>query len=89
MDASSKEYQLEKSLWTEKDFDTMGWHDSFVYGISFGENFQLLFDIDYIFKWVLTGEIQTGVIFKNKKAIYKIMNDQMKCTLIRNLYDRP
>jgi hypothetical protein len=57
MDTSSKQYQLEKSLWTEKDFDTMGWHDSFVYGISFGENFQLLFDIDYIFKWVLTGEI--------------------------------
>ena len=34
----------------------MGWHDSLVYGISFGENFQLLFDIDYIFKWVLTGK---------------------------------
>lgn len=34
----------------------MGWHDSLVYGISFGENFQLFFDIDYIFKWVLTGK---------------------------------
>ncbi|GAB2811096.1 hypothetical protein [Ferruginibacter profundus] len=51
-----KRYELEKSLWTEKDFDTMGWHDSIVYAISFGENFQLLFDIDYIFKWVLTGK---------------------------------
>ncbi|RYY00806.1 MAG: hypothetical protein EOO53_21235 [Gammaproteobacteria bacterium] len=56
MTQSSKQYQLEKSLWTEEDFDTMGWHDSLVYGISFGENFQLLFDIDYIFKWVLTGK---------------------------------
>ncbi|RYF71127.1 MAG: hypothetical protein EOO39_14520, partial [Cytophagaceae bacterium] len=24
----SKQYQLEKSLWTEEDFETMGWHDS-------------------------------------------------------------
>ncbi|RZJ99749.1 MAG: hypothetical protein EOO46_22040 [Flavobacterium sp.] len=56
MTQSSKQYQLEKSLWTEEDFDTMGWHDSLVYAISFGENFQLLFDIDYIFKWVLTGK---------------------------------
>ena len=52
----SKQYQLTKSLWTEEDFDTMGWHDSLIYAISFGDNFQLLFDIDYIFKWVLTGK---------------------------------
>jgi hypothetical protein len=51
-----KQYQLEKGLWTEEDFDTMGWHDSIVYAISFGGNFELLFDIDYIFKWVLTGK---------------------------------
>ena len=53
---SSKQYELVKSLWTESDFENMGWHDSHIYGISFGQDFQLDFDIDYIFKWVLTGK---------------------------------
>jgi hypothetical protein len=53
---SSKQYQLEKNAWTESDFELMGWHDSHIYAISFAENFQLQFDIDYIFKWVLTGK---------------------------------
>ncbi|RYY84391.1 MAG: hypothetical protein EOO15_19480 [Chitinophagaceae bacterium] len=52
MEQSSNTYQLEKSLWTEEDFETMGWHDCHIHAISFGENFDLLFDIDYIFKWV-------------------------------------
>lgn len=47
-----KDYQLEKYLWTEEDFDQMGWHDSNVYAIAFGENFELKLDIDYIFQWV-------------------------------------
>jgi hypothetical protein len=55
MTQSSNIYQLEKTLWTQEDFETMGWHDSLVYGIAFGESFQLLLDIDYIFKWVLIG----------------------------------
>jgi hypothetical protein len=49
-------FQLNKSIWTEEDFDTMGWHDSPIYGISFGDNFEFLLDIDYIFKWLETGE---------------------------------
>lgn len=52
----SKKYDLKKSLWTDLDFEIMNWHDSHIYGISFGENFQLDFDIDYIFKWVATGK---------------------------------
>ena len=32
----------------------MGWHDNYLYSISFpDENQKLIFDIDYIFKWVL------------------------------------
>ena len=46
------QYDLEKSIWTEQDFDKMGWHDSSVYGIAFGTPYELSFDIDYIFKWV-------------------------------------
>jgi hypothetical protein len=52
MEQSSKTYKLEKSLWTEEDFDVMGWHDCHIHAISFRDNFDLLFDIDYIFKWV-------------------------------------
>jgi hypothetical protein len=56
MTLSAKQYQLEKSVFTEEDFEDMNWHDSFIYGISFADNFKLHFDIDYIFKWVLTGK---------------------------------
>lgn len=43
-----------KNIWTEADFEDMGWHDSYLYSISFpDENQKLIFDIDYIFKWVL------------------------------------
>ncbi len=52
----SKSYQLEKSVWTDVDFESMGWHDCMIYAFCFGENNQLLLDIDYIFKWVQTGK---------------------------------
>ena|SRR5690349_11593426 len=55
MKQSSKQYKLEKTLWTEADFDLMEWHDNPIHGITFDDNFQLLLDIDYIFEWVLTG----------------------------------
>lgn len=42
----------EKWVWTEEDFEKMGWHDCRIYAIAFNEeNNQLLVDIDYIFKW--------------------------------------
>lgn len=46
------EFILEKFVWTENDFEVMGWHDSFVYGISISDNHEFLLDIDYIFKWI-------------------------------------
>ncbi len=53
---SSKQHQLDKSLWTDDDFESMVWHDCRIHAISFGDDFKLLFDIDYIFKWIQTGE---------------------------------
>ncbi|MDO5523422.1 MAG: hypothetical protein Q4G48_05185 [Bacteroidia bacterium] len=53
-----EEFQLEKTIWTEKDYEQMGWHDCNIYGLIFqndnANNFStdLIFDIDYIFKWV-------------------------------------
>ncbi|WP_139361922.1 hypothetical protein [Hymenobacter sp. CRA2] len=43
-------YQVEKWLWTDADFDLMGWHDASVYAWRLlGQ--ELLLDIDYIFQW--------------------------------------
>lgn len=50
-------YTLDKTIWTEADYETMSWHDATVYAFAFengGENYNgdFLVDIDYIFKWV-------------------------------------
>ncbi|WP_416191653.1 hypothetical protein [Neisseria sp. CCUG12390] len=49
-------YTLEKQIWTEKDFDQMGWHDARIYGFVFhpADEYRtdLIFDIDYILEWV-------------------------------------
>ena len=42
-------YELEKSIWTEIDFEQMGWHDCRIYKIRLTEDLE--FDIDYILKW--------------------------------------
>lgn len=44
------EYKLEKRVWTDGDFDVMGWHDSTVYWMHLDED--LVLDIDYILEWV-------------------------------------
>ncbi len=46
-----------KNIWTDKDFEEMGWHDSHIYSILFpDESLKLVLDIDYVFKWVLNEE---------------------------------
>lgn len=43
--------------WTDKDFDVLSWHDSYIHSMSFpGENLKLSFDIDYLFEWILDKE---------------------------------
>jgi hypothetical protein len=43
---------FEKAILTEEDFEDMNWHDCNIHAISFGINYELSFDIDYIFKWI-------------------------------------
>ena len=42
-------HELEKNIWTDADFEKMGWHDNQIYKICLTEDLEL--DIDYIFKW--------------------------------------
>ncbi len=42
-------YELEKTIWTDADFDKMGWHDNHIYKIRLTEDLEL--DIDYILHW--------------------------------------
>jgi hypothetical protein len=46
---SSMTYELEKRIWTDSDFDKMGWHDNHIYKIRLTQDLEL--DIDYIFQW--------------------------------------
>jgi len=53
MIAHGEFYQLEKPIWTEADFDQMGWHDCRVHAVCFDPaRYRILLDIDYIFAWV-------------------------------------
>ena len=48
-----EKYKLEKPVWTAADFEVMGWHDATIWSMAVvGEQFELLFDIDYILQWV-------------------------------------
>lgn len=42
-------YELEKKIWTDNDFDNMGWHDNHIYKVRLTEDLEL--DIDYILQW--------------------------------------
>ena len=42
-------YEPDKYLWTDADFEKMGWHDNKVHQINLATDLEL--DIDYIFKW--------------------------------------
>jgi hypothetical protein len=54
---------LEKNIWTEQDFESMGWHDSKIYGIAFEEKSEFVLDIDYIFMWIKPTEDQQAFKF--------------------------
>ena len=46
-------YELEKKLWTETDFKSMGWHDASIWSmVSNADKYEYLIDLDYIFNWV-------------------------------------
>lgn len=57
-------YELGKWLWTESDFEIMGWHDSRIYALAFApEKSEIIFDIDYIFQWVSPQEGEVSFSF--------------------------
>jgi len=46
-------FELTKSIWTENDFDEMGWHDVHIHALAFAtSDHELLMDVDYMFAWV-------------------------------------
>ena len=60
----SEIYKPEKSVWTDADFETMGWHDATVHAMALPTDaFELVLDIDYILKWVGPVEGQTHFRF--------------------------
>src|SRR4051812_9912629 len=42
-------YELDKRIWTDEDFGSMGWHDCRIYKMRSTKDLEL--DIDYIFQW--------------------------------------
>jgi hypothetical protein len=46
-------FDLQKTIWTEADFEAMGWHDCRIHGMAFEHRtFELYLDIDYLFAWI-------------------------------------
>ena len=59
-------YELEKPVWTQDDFEKMGWHDAKVWGmLANTEEYELLFDLDYIFKWVHPTGDEKGCVIQS------------------------
>ena len=47
----------QQSVFTEDDFDSMDWHDAKIRAVALRTNtFEIAFDIDYILKWIHTGD---------------------------------
>lgn len=66
-----------KNIWTDADFEEMGWHDSYLYSVSFpDQNQKLIFDIDYIFKWVLdeTSNLYSFWVSPSTLTFLNVMN---------------
>ena len=45
---------LDRAVWTDADYETMGWHDVAIHGIAFEDDgaSRLLLDLDYIVEWL-------------------------------------
>lgn len=58
-------YTVEKHVWSDTDFEQMGWHDVYIRGCYLNvDHGELLLDIDYIFQWV-TVHGPAGTRFEN------------------------
>jgi hypothetical protein len=58
---------IEKAVWTESDFEVMGWHDCRVHAFTLepyeDESGKLLVDLDYITQWVQPTQLGTSFSF--------------------------
>lgn len=58
---------ISKAIWTDADFDDMGWHDAAVHGLATrpedDHTGRLLIDLDYIIEWVPPTEGETYFSF--------------------------
>lgn len=58
------EYEMEKWIWTDANFEQMGWHDSPIYAFAFlAESNEFVLDIDYILRWVEPAQDETHFNF--------------------------
>jgi hypothetical protein len=49
----SSQFISEMRVWTDRDFEFMGWHDATVHGLVFrSHNASFVLDLDYILKWI-------------------------------------
>jgi hypothetical protein len=56
-DTMPEPYELEKPLWSDADWERLGWHDVHIWGMDKNSaEDELLFDMDYLFKWVEPAE---------------------------------
>lgn len=75
---NAENYELDKWLWTELDFEEMGWHDVRIHAVAFlPEVFELVLDIDYIFRWINPGAAETRFKFWVAPAtlVFENVND--------------
>ena len=57
-------YEMEKWIWTDADFEQMGWHDSQIYAFAFlSETNEFVLDVDYILRWVQPASDETHFKF--------------------------
>lgn len=69
---------LEKWLWTQDDYDQMGWHDATIRAIAFlPEADEIALDIDYIFEWIDPAKGETYFNFRVSPAtlVFENIND--------------
>jgi len=75
---TTEKYELEKWMWTEADFEQMGWHDVRIHALAFIPNaYELALDIDYILDWVRPAPEKTSFKFWVAPAtlVFENVND--------------
>lgn len=88
-------YHPEKLIWSDRDFEGMGWHDATVWSmVADAENFEFMVDIDYIFDWVHPEAGETyfkfwvapvTMVFENASDVYINLKSQQGCVAVVEL----